>query len=174
MNSLWAQLKSCCNKFDQYWSLSINGKKFGISLILLNFALWLVQKTHAILSSKLMQNSHQSQLGHPCFPVLQLVCFFSLWFLIGCSGYFPLFWLVAVNTLILVFQHSIEKRSKMSSQSEGQRFNSYREWDFILCSTLVERQKTSLLYSHVIPENNAQRALSQHYGKNYFLHTTLA
>ena len=42
----------------------------------------------------------------------------------------------------------------------------------ILCSTLVERQKTSLLYSHVIPENNAQRALSQHYGKNYFLHTT--
>ena len=42
--------------------------KFRIALIVLNFALWSVQKTHAILSINQMQNKKQLRLIARVFP----------------------------------------------------------------------------------------------------------
>ena len=72
---------------------------YGIVLVLLYFALWLVQKTQS----------------HPChllLPTLQLMCLFLLWVLISSLWYFPLFWLVIVIRLVFVLQHWIKMRSR--------------------------------------------------------------
>ena len=48
-------------------------RKPGIALSMLCFALRLVQKTRAALSTNQMQNLKRPQLGHPRFPALLIV-----------------------------------------------------------------------------------------------------
>ena len=58
-------------------------RKPGIASSMLSFALRLVQKTRAALSTNQMQNLKQPQLGHPRFPALLIVWYVSSSALIG-------------------------------------------------------------------------------------------
>ena len=69
-----------------------------IVLILLYFALWSVQKNHAILSTNQMHAKLKKVT-----TTLSAVWLFLIWVLIGPWRYFPLFWLAVVITLVFSF-----------------------------------------------------------------------
>ena len=81
-------------------------------MVLLFYALWLVQKTRAILWANQIQNQNQSPLRHTRFPALWAVCLLWLRILIGPLCNFPFRWLAAVIILVFVLWHPIEKGSK--------------------------------------------------------------
>ena len=81
-------------------------------MVLLFYALWLVQKTRAILSANQIQNQNQSPLRHTRFPALWAVCLLWLRILIGPLCNFPFRWLAAMTILVFILWHPIEKGSK--------------------------------------------------------------
>ena len=91
-----------------------------IALVLLYFALWLVQKTYATISTNQIQNLNQSPFGHSRFPALQAGCLFYFEF-----SLVTLFCLKAVVTLVLDFRTLVENCyifTQMLSSSSPQHF----------------------------------------------------
>ena len=85
-------------------------KAIRAAMVLLVFALWLVQKTHATFSTNQEPNWNQSRLGHLHFPAFnKFSCFYSEFSMAPFDIlYRSALRLAAVITLVLGLRHSIE------------------------------------------------------------------
>ena len=106
------------NKAGVSWSgfqLSVESN-CTFALVLLCYALWLVDITRASFSTNKNPNENQPCLARTRFPALSTGCMYLLWILIGSLCCFRL-WLARVITLFLVLRRSTENRSNDVNRS---------------------------------------------------------
>ena len=131
-NLLLPRLKAPCGascpwkfrpNFMGNFSLTIDSDSRFFFSVLPRHVLWLVQETHAILSTNQITNLEPSAPGHTYFPALQAVCLRWLWSLTGYLWHFPLFWLLCFHFDITQLYYYFSNCYQLSVQKPKQKLS---------------------------------------------------